>query len=478
MARPLGVPILVKLLAAVVVPALALFVAFALLTYAFTRRELERETGKRLESIAAFAASQLRGKYLVTLQPGEEGDEEFSRARGKLLKARTQTAAARITVFDRDYRTLCDTDEGIAIGTPHFDAEQDRLEVARVFDQGVEVASVTFRGADGRYYRRGYAPVRASTEDPTVVAALGVQAPATYFESLRDLRAALLRYGATLAVVVGLAALVVATLLTRPIRRLDAAAERIGAGDLTQPVDVRGGDELGRLGRTLDGMREALRARDERLQMMLAGIAHEVRNPLGGIELWAGILRDDLPPGDEKRTHVAKIERETGRLKAVVTEFLEFARRVKPELTPGDLAPLLDEVVEVARPEAAASSITLTLERPSPLPCRHDAGQLRRALLNLVMNGIQATDAGGAVTIAARATAGGGVEVTVTDTGKGMDPSTSGKIFAPFFTTKEKGTGLGLAFVREIVADHGGTIGVESAVGKGTTFSLRLGEQT
>ena len=113
------------------------------------------------------------------------------------------------------------------------------------------------------------------------------------------------------------------------------------------PVETR--DEVGQLAARLDEMRAALRARDERLQMMLAGIAHEVRNPLGGLELYAGLLREGLAGQPERLAEVARIEREIGYLKNVVTDFLEYARRPRPELAPLPLPELLNEVAEVAR---------------------------------------------------------------------------------------------------------------------------------
>ena len=474
--RP-GLGILAKLLVAYVVPTLVLFAAFGWVTFEFTRRELEDEMGKRLAAIAAQSAAELRGKYLRDLAPGDEGveDGDHSRCRARLEKARGIVGAKRIYVLTAEFTSICDTDPNVAIGTKYYQAEVDRQEIARVFAEGAAVASVPFDGKDGLIYRAGYAPVRADHDDQTIVAALGVEAPAAYFTRLVALRRQLIRYGALLAGVVVLASLVVATVLTRPIRRLAEASERIGRGDLTHAIEVRGRDELGFLGKTLDEMREALRARDERLQMMLAGIAHEVRNPLGGIELFTGILRDELGGDAEKLGHVQRIERELGHLKAVVTDFLEYARRPPPELKATPVAPLLDDIRELALGDAEKAHVSIQVTGADGLAARADAGQLRRALLNLTRNAVQATPEGGTVRLAARRDAGR-VEVAVSDTGRGIPEPELERIFTPFFTTKEKGTGLGLAFVKEIVADHGGTIRVESEVGRGTTFTIELTE--
>jgi two-component system NtrC family sensor kinase len=162
-----------------------------------------------------------------------------------------------------------------------------------------------------------------------------------------------------------------------------------------------------------------------------------------------------------------------------VSDFLEYARRPRPELRPLDLGELCAEIRELLGADAATAQVRLVVDAapaPERVLARADAAQLRRALLNLTRNAIQATPAAGQVTLATGVHPDDTrrVRVSVADTGKGIPADSQEKIFAPFFTTKEKGTGLGLAFVREIVADHGGTLDVDSAVGRGTTFTITL----
>jgi signal transduction histidine kinase len=473
MARPrFTVSIGVKLALAYLVPTALLWGLLSWLSYRAAAHELDGELGRRLASLAASTATQVRGRYLTELAPGDEDKRAFENTRRKLEAVRVATGASRITVFTRDGTALCDTGPA-RIGDKLYQLELDDTEIQRMFGEHTAVASTLFRGSDGRYYKAGYAEVAASEDDPTVVAGLAVEAPAEYFTRLDGLRATLIRYAGLALALYVLTTIVVAALLVRPLRRLTAAAERIGRGELDARVPATGHDEITFLARTLDEMREALRLRSERLQMMLAGIAHEVRNPLGGIELYAGILRDEIPAGDERAGHVQKIEREVGHLKAVVSDFLEYARRPRPELTTVELAPLAAELAEVCAADCGAGEVRLATDVPAGLAVRADRTQLRRALLNLLRNALQATPAGGTVTLAAAAS-GADARVTVSDTGKGIPAEVQAKIFQPFFTTKEKGTGLGLAFVREIVVDHGGTLEVTSEVGRGTTFTMRL----
>ncbi len=460
--------ILVKLLVALVIPAVALFALFAVVAYEVSRRDLDAELGNRLDAIAASAATQIRGKYLVDLAPGDEGDRAVGNV-AKKLEPIAQATGVQLFVFDRRYESRFDSAGHVQIGTHYFRAELDRAELERVFDRGEAVASVTFEGSDGVTYKSGYAPVRASETEPQIVLALGAQAPASYFTVLDDLRDRLLFWGATLAAVSVIAAALASLLVTRNVRRLAAAAERIGAGDLRAPVIATSRDELGVLAEAMDHMRQQLAERDLRTQQMLAGIAHEVRNPLAGMTLFAGILQEELPPGpenDERRGHVAKIQRELGYLERVVNDFLEYARRPKPELGDVNLAELLAEVAQLASTDAVVIRVD-----PTELHARADGGQLRRALLNLAKNAVQAA-VDGAVRLAA-ATSGDEIRISVWNRGAEIPAETSGKLFEPFFTTREKGTGLGLAFVREIAVDHGGRIDLTSADGE-TTFTFVL----
>lgn len=462
-------PILVKLLVALVLPALLLFTVFGFVAHEVSRRDLDEEVGRRLQAIAASAATQVRGKYVEELAPGDEGQRAHQNYVGKLAVLEHATGA-HLYMFDKQFGSRLDTDPSVPIGTHYYHVELDRTELARVFDKGETVASVTFEGNDGKIYKAGYAPVRAELDGGPIVLAIAAQAPAAYFDRLADLRGRLFLWGGGL-LLVSIAAAVIATLfITRNVRRLASAAERIGAGDLREPVKAHSHDELGVLAQTMDRMRAQLAERDARMQQMLAGIAHEVRNPLAGMTLFAGILQDELPETDERRGHVDRIRKELGYLERVVNEFLEFARRPRPELAPVPMRELLDEIAQLATTE----QVTVGVALDDDVTANADRAQLRRAVLNLARNAVQAATAaehrGEVVRLSARRD-GDSLAISVWNRGKEISPETSGKLFEPFYTTREKGTGLGLAFVREIALDHGGKVELASADGE-TTFTI------
>jgi signal transduction histidine kinase len=201
---------------------------------------------------------------------------------------------------------------------------------------------------------------------------------------------------------------------------------------------------------------------------MLAGIAHEVRNPLGGVELYAGLLRDGLADQPERLAEVSRIEREIQHLKAVVSEFLEYARRPALQAERFAARPLLEEVAELC-----GSGATVRVEAPAALEALADRTQIRRALVNLTRNAVTAAGPRGVVVLSARpAPAAGRLRWEVRDSGPGVPPELRESIFTPFFTTREKGTGLGLAFVRDIARDHASEAVVDRAAEGGALFSF------
>jgi len=204
-----------------------------------------------------------------------------------------------------------------------------------------------------------------------------------------------------------------------------------------------------------------------------AGMAHEIRNPLGSIRGTAEILKDGVDSADPRHEFAEILVREVDRLNRVLENFLRFARQAPPEQGLFDLNAVVREVLDLTRRQAERNGVDVVLDA-APLPqLAGDAGQLRQAVLNLVLNAFQAMPAGGRLTVATRR-AGDQAEVSITDTGPGIPREEQGRIFKTFVTTRADGTGLGLPISLRIVAAHGGSIAVRSAPGVGATFTVTL----
>jgi two-component system NtrC family sensor kinase len=291
------------------------------------------------------------------------------------------------------------------------------------------------------------------------------------------------------ATAVGMGAILIGQRLLAPIRILTQEVKAVASGDLSRKVDVRSGDELGVLAREFNAMAASLdrqRAelmRAERLATVgrvSAQITHEIRNPLNAISLNAELLADEIErldaaaPTGEMRALAQAIGREVDRLNAVTEEYLRFARLPRPVFAREDLNDILGGLVQFVRPELTTAAIELRTQLASGLPpVRADEGQLRAAFLNLLRNSREAMPAGGQLTVSTRR-AQACVEVEVSDTGGGIPPEVLPRIFDPFYSTKERGTGLGLAFTQQVVKEHGGTIRCHSPPGAGTSFVVSV----
>jgi signal transduction histidine kinase len=220
------------------------------------------------------------------------------------------------------------------------------------------------------------------------------------------------------------------------------------------------------------------------LGQMAASIAHEINNPLAGVLVYAQLLAKKLS-GDTLSKQVAleylaKMASEVDRSSRIIRNLLDFARPSEPKLRDVDVNHVIEDALTLVDHQAELRHVTLIKELHPRLPTVFaDHDQLRQVLVNLTLNAIQATPGGGQVTVRTQAAENGALKVEVEDTGSGISKENTGKLFTPFFTTKEKGqgVGLGLAVARSIIEKHCGTIEVESEEGKGTTFTVHLPAQ-
>ncbi len=226
-------------------------------------------------------------------------------------------------------------------------------------------------------------------------------------------------------------------------------------------------------------MEEQMRRADRlaALGSLAAGVAHEIRNPLGSVKGLAQLLREDMKEDDPKRGYTDVIVKEVDRLNKVVEELLSFARPEESHVEPNDINEIIEDTLQLAKHDASQAKIEIIRNYDSNLPnVSADSKKLQQAFLNIIFNAFHAMkEKGGQLSITTHLYEDPKfVEIRFQDTGPGIAPEHITRLFDPFFTTREDGTGLGLTITHQIIDSHGGRIAVGSGMGKGATFSVCL----
>jgi signal transduction histidine kinase len=241
------------------------------------------------------------------------------------------------------------------------------------------------------------------------------------------------------------------------------------------------------LNQTVEMLREELSEKNRLLERknrlaalgeMAAGLAHEIRNPLGGIQLYASLLMKDLTDQPQSLQVVAKISAGVKRLEALVSQVLQFSREMLCNVREMDLAATIEEVIGLCSASALAKQIEIDVDGPKPLHISGDPILLGQTVMNLVLNAIEAMHSPGTVMLRYVAPPAESdarqFHLIVRDTGPGIPTNILDRIFNPFFTTKDSGTGLGLAIVHRAVEAHNGTIHASNVEGGGAKFEIRI----
>jgi signal transduction histidine kinase len=277
----------------------------------------------------------------------------------------------------------------------------------------------------------------------------------------------------------------------RPLENLAHAAEKVAAGDLSHELPISGRDEVGRLTRSFNEMIARLRQNREleekvresqymsQLGRLSSAVAHEIRNPLNFIGLAVDRLdglTEERSPEDaaEKAQIIARIKEEIRKLNDLVTNFVMHGRPAQPQRIPVLVPEIAESVLRVASDRMRSQRIRVRREFCGATPIPVDPDMIRRAVLNLVGNAIDAMPDGGELLVAAGPSDDGRYVLEIGDSGGGIPTQDRDRVFEPYYTTKPSGLGLGLVLTRKIVEAHGGEIVVDSEPGKGTCIRVFL----
>jgi len=401
------------------------------------RHRLDEALGQRLEAVASATALLVDGDSLTVWAYTPEPSLDLLWLQTRLQELRRRADLAEITVLDRDGFVVVSAAERTPRGRPDPFLEIDPAAVLSA-KQGFAAASRLYRTGDV-YQKSAYAPVTDS--DGRVTGLVAVEGDVDFFDALARLRRGAL---VALLVVVGFLSLMALVLL-----RLVRSLERARAEMLRQ-------ENLAVMGR------------------MTAGIAHEIRNPLGIIRGAAELQARKLRALGIEHPTLDFIPEEVDRLDRILTRYLAFGKGERPPLEPLDLTRLVRRVVRTSGDELTRAGVTVEVAADEGVTVDGDAPGLQQVLLNLLLNARDAMPGGGELRVELRRD-GDEAVLRVLDRGTGLGGADPETLFAPFHTTKEKGSGLGLAVVRRIVEDHGGTITLtDRDDGPGAVAELRL----
>ncbi len=452
-----------------------LFVVFAVLITALAGwlvwsgadRSLEEQMDKAVLEVAGVTAYQFQiaGGHLSSLQAGFELESpnyvEYQRILQHLKRYVTRADVFRWSPGDPVATVLVSSEppERVSIGDeliqvqpflyPHVDkASRDSSATSEVFP---------VRGDPHKY---GFTLLPTAEGDTF----LGVLIPADYRETLDALRWRIVVLSAVAAALAGLIGWRLAGGIVARLETLSRAALRIQRGWMDRPVKLDGEDELGRLARAMERMRSGIQRRDEQLRRMLSQVAHEIRNPLGGLELFAAAAQDTENAAERHRI-LTRVRKEVVGLNGIIDEFLGFARPDRSEPRLHDIRIPVGEAASLVGAELNQNGGTLEVDFPDqPLLAIADPLQVKRAVLNLIRN---ASQAGERIWVEGR-TVRGEVRIAVRDDGPGIAPDLRDRIFEPFVGDKEQGAGLGLAIVKQLAEANGGRVVLADPAGDGS----------
>ena len=435
--------------------AVAISALGGLLSWTASSTALEEQLDKQLLSLAEVSSELVfrTDDLLLLLEPGQVPTQhwiDFQQALRRLMNEHVD----RADIFgwkpgEPEARALVTAEppDSVPIGQrlswvrPYIASG-----VVREAYENEYATSPPFEGLDGREYKYGILRLRSGETF------LGVLFRADHLEPLRSLAWWIVALSFGAALVGALIGWRLADGIVARLEVLSRGALRIQRGAMDRPFDLEGEDELGRLARAMERMRTGIQRRDEQLRLMLSRVAHEIRNPLGGLELFASAARDTEDP-KERRRILDRVRQEVLGLNAIIDEFLGFAR-------PGHSEPQLHDVRDPVGEAAALVEAEIKKKGgclhvtfpPKPLVANADPLQVKRLVLNLLRNASQAGDTVWAEALMVH----GEVRIAIRDDGPGIPDDLRDRIFEPFVGDKEQGAGLGLAIVKELVdANHG-----------------------
>ena len=443
-----------------------LIVIIARTSYLFVHDLYLNQLKEQVNTVTQLISNQIKPDYLNLLSLGLPTKSAENIFKNIFFRNLDKKLHSEIFIFDKDYRIIISSNTAVRPGTVDQRLLLNQKEITGLkVHQGI--ASLPFKGDDNKWYLWGF--YRLNPDFCLVVRENALRLKRVeYFSSL-------FWYfglgGILLAVLLGW---IMAKSINKPVDKLVKFSNEIGTGKFNpaKPSDMHG--EFKILSETMEKMRNDILTNQKEKEDLLAQIAHEIRNPLGGIELLADLTREDLEKENKKTEYIEKILKEVAGLKKLISSYLNYSRTVPANPKLIDLTALLNELNDIFYTTVQKKHAQLRLD-VEPGEIYYDEDHLRQIMINLISNSLDFISEGGIIRVSA-AKRNLTWKISVKDNGSGIHADNISRIFEPFYTTKKNGTGLGLAICRKLSGENKSVLTVSSN-GTGTTFTLTK-EQT
>lgn len=452
----------VRIIFTFAVIAIVLVLGMSRISYYFVKDLYLQQLEDQLNMASTFIADELDDNFISLLElgtPTKSLENYFSK---QVEKDYLKDLQSEIFIFNSGLEIIFVPDDNINTRAQYpelifYQAEIQTLELNN------NLITIPFMGVDERWYLYSFRKIGKDSY-------LCIKAPAIKFSRIEEFDNLfwLLGLGGIIAIII--ISWFLANSITRPVNRLVKFSRKIGDNKLDSPAPTGMKGELAELSKSMDIMRKNILRNQKERENMLAQIAHEIRNPLGGIELLAGLIKEDLEKEKLSNEYPQKILNEVAGLKKLITSYLNYSKpsQVNPEDI--EINDMINNIEDVFKLKLSEKNIEMKkyIEQSK---IRFDKDQLKHVVMNLIANSLDAVDQGGKIEITSFAKNGHAI-LSISDNGTGIEKENIDKLFEPFFTTKKDGIGLGLAISRKYCEENNAEIKIVQNSDKGITFNI------
>lgn len=436
-----------------------LVTAMSVVGYFWVKNTFLEQANEQLSTLSQLMGQSLETKYLDFVAADEnQSAHRFYKEELTILLRKSEVT--NTFIFNAKYDVL-------VTAQPHYSKAQLMLNQDEIGNLAVAetATSFPFKDSNDNWYIWGFYRLNENYY-------FGIRESVERLETLNELSTTFIIIGSLGILLTILGGWFIAHVVSDPVDKLVNFSEKIGSGDFTAmpPSDING--EFSILKNTMMQMQQDLATKNDEREQMLAQIAHEIRNPLGGIELLAGLIKEDVEKDSPVHSHSTKILREVSGLKEQIASFLYYNRPVEARKEKIDVGDLFGEVKESLSKTINQKKIKFSSNVSEEI-IEFDRQHLKQVLLNLLSNSLDAVKTKGSVELNIKRN-GSGSLIEIIDNGLGVKPEISKNLFKPFYTTKASGSGLGLAISKKLCQENNAVLEYDSTYLQATRFTIRV----